>query len=134
MVWIGLNQQNLRDELVCWREVVGEVNAEVLFAFAVVVDVGEFGTGVDLIGLTVLLTVDGDVAVFEELAVTLGADEELEGIMGFYFAWVGGDAHYLAIGVDSGGVPGLDYFLEFFLGGFGFTVPVPQSDQLACEG
>jgi len=75
MVRIGLNQQNLRNELVCWWEVVGEVNAQILFALAVVVDVGEFGAWVDLIGLTILLAVNGYVAVLEELAVALGTDE-----------------------------------------------------------
>ena len=75
MVWVCLNQQNLGDELICRREVVGEIDAQVLFTLAVIVDMGEFGAGIDLVSLAILLAVDGNVAVFEELAVALKTDQ-----------------------------------------------------------
>ena len=95
-------------------------------------DVGEFGAGVDLVGFAVLVAVDGYVAVFEVLAVALGADEELEGVVGSGFAGVGGGGDAFAVGVDVWGLAGLDDLLEFFLGGFGFA-GVPES-VCVCEG
>ena len=113
---------------------MGEVDAEVLFAFSLVVDVGEFGAGVDLVGFVVLVAVDGYVSVFEVLAVALGADEELEGVVGSGFAGVGGGGDAFAVGVDVWGLAGLDDFLEFFLGGFGFA-GVPELELVfECPG